>query len=174
MNTRVARPIVICSSVQHRRHTHAVTRAMRNGIGGGKPREKKGCRWSSAVEGAFHLVAFTQEATDVNALVFIASGSTCVYVCELPAWKSYAYACAYSYARVRRTPRCIGELPTVRGVHHPRLTGGTRSPLAPFKAAGSLRLFRSPPARSRAANPTRTPRRMFVDANDDNKRLHFT
>jgi len=56
--------------------THAGTRVTKNGIGGGKLWEKEGCRWiaSGTVEGAFHLVAFTQETTYVNALVFITSG----------------------------------------------------------------------------------------------------
>lgn len=77
-------------------------------------------------------------------LVFIASGGHArVCACaSFLAWKSHglvradgrAYACAYPYARVRRPPRCTGELPTVRGVHHPRLTGGTRSlPSRPLK-----------------------------------------
>lgn len=79
------------------------------------------------------------------------------------------YARAYPYACIRRTPRCISELPTARGVHHPRLTGGTRFPPSrPLKPPVSPCLFRSSLARSRAANPTHEhfdDDRMFVEAN---------
>jgi len=134
VNTRVivARPSVICSSIRHRDDTLA--RALENEESSEEPRGRElmlhgpAARWW----GRFITVAFTREATDVNALVFIARGEReretgggegvetrrreHVRVRERVRVR----------AHIRMTPRRVGSLPTVRGVHHPRLTGGTR------------------------------------------------
>lgn len=75
VNTRVDRHLFVGPASM----THARGNA-REEASCGRRRDAAGpAAAAAAVEGAFHLVAFTQEVTDVNALVFIASGGGGTY-----------------------------------------------------------------------------------------------